>query len=283
MAVADVTDRQAVARALANTYEGDRDGWARVEEHQEVMAYAAEHPDKGSSAVASALDLPRGRIRPWMEDGARPDPANAVLAAEELDWLDLSWTVPPFTALNVLVAWTFAGGAINKLLVPAFVVGDAERAVAERALATLGLEHRSHRDDEPGRATEILPAEHGTVLGRMLLALGAPQGEKNADADIALPPYLDRAPTATRLAFARTYVWLRAAETADRPNWPLVITEKRSPPFKRALQALLRDVVGDADAVSGSVDAPSTFLSPAAAELLDRPPSVSKRLSRTET
>lgn len=80
----DITDHETVARALADTYRGGYapDPWERVTEYQRVLEYTAEHPNKGSSAVASALELPRGRIRPWM-DGARPDPVCAIQTAEE--------------------------------------------------------------------------------------------------------------------------------------------------------------------------------------------------------
>jgi hypothetical protein len=70
----DITGRQNVSQVLARTYGGDRDGWERVTEYQRVLEYTGKHPDKGSSAVASAVGLPRGRIRPWIDDGARPDP-----------------------------------------------------------------------------------------------------------------------------------------------------------------------------------------------------------------
>jgi hypothetical protein len=80
-------DRTARAAALAQTYGGDRDGRTHVDESQQVQEYAAANPNAGSSAVASALNLPRGRVRPWL-DGTGPDPAHAVATAERHDWLD---------------------------------------------------------------------------------------------------------------------------------------------------------------------------------------------------
>jgi len=111
----NITDRQLVARALTETYTGGYapDPWERVTEYQRVLEYTAKHPNKGSTAVATALELPRGRIRPWM-DGARPDPVRAIQTAEAHGWLDLDHGAAPFTGLNTLVARIFSAGAIAR-------------------------------------------------------------------------------------------------------------------------------------------------------------------------
>jgi len=241
----DITDRQAIAKALARTYGSDRDGWERVEEYQRVLEYTGTHPNKGSAAVSSALELPRERIRPWVDGDARPDPARGVQTAEELGWLDLAWEQPPFTGLNVLVAWIFSGGSLNRNVVPYFALGDAgahERL--DEAFADLGIEYELLREDASNRATEARPAEAASVLGRLLHALGAPLGTKNRETDLSLPTYLDDAPYPIRLAFARTYVQNRQTPRPDRPNTPIQIAEERSPAYRQELIAFLADVVG---------------------------------------
>ena len=60
------TDPPELAQALARTYDHPsyEDPWGVIEDYKRVQEYHAEHPDVGSHAVAQALDLPRGRIRP---------------------------------------------------------------------------------------------------------------------------------------------------------------------------------------------------------------------------
>lgn len=276
MSVRDITDWSAVAKAFANTYGGERDGWERVQEYQRVLEYTANHPNRGSSAVSSALDLPRGRIRPWMESGAKPDPMNGLQELATLDWVGLDWEQSPFWEFNILVSWIFAGGSVTVSYVPFFAVADADqRDLVESVLVNLNLEYRLEREDEPKRATEVVPREHATILGRMLLALGAPFGEKNPDSRIELPTYLSVAPASVRLNFARTYVWLRGIEFPDRENQPIMLREDRSPEFKRELRAFLRTLTGPSE-VTGSVTSPSLYLSPEGARILHQRPDLSK-------
>lgn len=74
-------DASGRAQALARSYGGDRDGWERVVEYQRVMAWQGEHPQKGSQAAATALNLPRGRVRPWLDD-TMPDAMRVINIAQ---------------------------------------------------------------------------------------------------------------------------------------------------------------------------------------------------------
>ncbi|SDD44600.1 hypothetical protein SAMN05192552_102339 [Natrinema hispanicum] len=49
---------------LARTYDGSAyaDPYETVQEYRAVMRYASQHPNKGSHAVATAIDTPRSRI-----------------------------------------------------------------------------------------------------------------------------------------------------------------------------------------------------------------------------
>ncbi len=53
-------------RDLARTYNTPayEDPYTAVMDYEAVMRYASEHPNKGSSAISTALEIPRGRIRP---------------------------------------------------------------------------------------------------------------------------------------------------------------------------------------------------------------------------
>jgi hypothetical protein len=260
----NVTDRVAVSKALARTHGGDRDGWVRVEEYQRVLEHTADHPNQGSAAVSAAVGLPRGRIRPWVDDGARPDPVRTIQRAEGHGWLDLDWRAPPFTGLNVLVAWIFSGGSVNRSFMPRFSIGDAdEDERLSTAFGHLGIDYRIiERGGRHGREAE--PTTAATTLGRLLVALGAPQGTKHRDATLSLPDYLGAAPFPTRLDFARTYVQNRGVLRPDNPKRPIQIREERSDTYRAELSRYLRDVAGADAAVVGS---PVLYLSQRAAAM----------------
>jgi hypothetical protein len=70
------------AQSIARTY-SDRvypDPWEKVEDYQRVQAYAAEHPNAGRTAVGTALELPAGRVRSWL-NGGQPDPVRGIETA----------------------------------------------------------------------------------------------------------------------------------------------------------------------------------------------------------
>jgi len=60
-------DRQALIKRLARTYNGINDPYQRIENYRRVNTYAADHPSKGSAAIANALGFQRSRIRPWVD------------------------------------------------------------------------------------------------------------------------------------------------------------------------------------------------------------------------
>lgn len=55
-------------RDLARTDNGgaDEDPRAAVGEYQAAIRDAGDHPNTDSSAIATALEIPRGRTRPWL-------------------------------------------------------------------------------------------------------------------------------------------------------------------------------------------------------------------------
>ena len=269
----DVTDRTAVARALAEQYRGGRYAkpWEVVEQYREVLDYTARKPNLGSSAVAARLDLPRSRIRPWM-NGSRPDPVRAIETAEDYGWLDLEYGECPFRGLNVLVAWVFAAGSIGESnYVPSFTVDDEDAlAVFEDVCECVDTPpFRVERSDESERPTEVFFQKDATVFGRLLVALGAPAGNKGPNEEIVLPPYLMGAPEGTRLAFARTVVWHRGAESTT-VNYPLQVCEQRSERYWSQLRWLFEALVGDGVRGNG----PCVRFDEAAVEKLYRPPDV---------
>jgi len=240
----------AITKRLARTYQTPSyaDPWDAVEDYQRTLEYAADHPNKGSQALSTALELPRGRIRTWVDDGGRPDVVRGVQIAEGNGWLTGDYDAQEFRALNQLVAWVFSGGAINENYVPSFAVDDAERTDVTMHLGVLGLDYRVDRADDAGRATEIVPTCNASVLGRTLVAMGAPAGVKNEYADVSLPPYLDDAPARIRSDFVDVYLQNRGQRHPDKAT--MTVREERPAAYLDELAELFERVANEPVTVS---------------------------------
>lgn len=200
--------------------------------------------DAGSSATASALDLPRSRLRTWIDDGGAPDVVRGIETAHEYGWLECEYDDSVFTGLNALVANVFSGGSIGEHYYrPSFALNhrDAESHVID-AFELVGVDYDivADRDD---RADEVRPAEDGTVLGRVLVALGAPVGPK-ADQHLDLPAYLEGSPDDVREPFVYSYLENRAVERDQQAT--LAVREARYRDSLAAVAARIDSVAGAA-------------------------------------
>lgn len=194
------------ARSLARTY-SDRvypDPWEKVKDYQRVQAYAAEHPNAGRTRVGNVLELPPSRIRGWL-NGGQPDPVRGINTAIEYGWLDPEPDSDMASALVELLAHILAAGSINEMFVPAVSPGRrVDRDAIKEAFAAVGLDSQHRHADSDSRATEIFPVKDASVLGRCLVAMGAPQGPKtNLD---AVPAVVWESPSAVRRRFVEYYV-----------------------------------------------------------------------------
>lgn len=258
---------------LANTYDLTPSGWERVKEYEEVMRYSSTNPSKGSTAIATAMEISRGRIRPWLDGKSRPDPVKAIEVAESNGWVPFDWDTVPTPQISAIAAWIYAGGGIDSQYVPHFTIDNEEQAeLLEQGLEEIdiGFERRHEADEH--RATELVLSENGTILGRLLVGLGVPQGVKGENHPISLPDYLEKAPAHIREDFVRTYVFVRGSANPDRPNWPIQLRESRKPEFTQSIKKLIRAVVGDSEAVTGADDAATVYLSEEAADQLNCAP-----------
>jgi len=82
-------------------------------------------------------------------------------------------------ALIELLAHVLAGGSINARFVPAISVGrrvDHDTIVS--VFEAVGVDAQQRHKDSDGRATEVYPTTDASVLGRCLVAMGAPKGTK---------------------------------------------------------------------------------------------------------
>ncbi|REA00141.1 hypothetical protein DEQ92_20605 [Haloferax sp. Atlit-6N] len=230
--------------AVARTYITPIDDpWAYVLQYRETMDYVAANPNSGSTAVSTALNLPRGRVREWM-DGSVPDVVRGLRTARERGWLPESLRHPQARLLNCLVAAVFASGSIAlENYRPSFVVDDTTSEGVTEVLATLGAGSRAIHADDDRRATELIPRRDGAVLGRVLAAAGAPVGPKAQLETLSLPAYLDDAPLSIQVDFVEIYVDSRGSELEGKATTPLL--EQRNETFRRDLAALVSQVTDE--------------------------------------
>lgn len=241
----------ATERELANTYASRSydTAYQRVLLYRKVQRAKTRHPEKGSHALATKLEVDRNAIREWVDGESVPTPVRAIQIADRHGWLAIDYDSPAFEPLNRLVAWVFSGGSINaEANVPVFVINGSSDANALRDdLDTLGVGHTTLHADDPDRSSEIQPAEDGAILGRVLALLGAPVGSK-AGADLSLPAYLDDAPEWVRRDFVDVYLSNRGQRHPDKAT--MTLRETRSQAYLQSLATLLREVSGESVTVS---------------------------------
>lgn len=244
---------------LARTYNAQsyEDPWDTVEDYQRVLEYTGKHPQKGSSAVGSALDLPRGRVHPWM-NGSRPAPVRAIQIAEARGWLPLTDEGPIFQAFNRLAAWILSRGAIANDYSPSFVCPtEAEQARLDPLLETLGAPYTIYREDSTARATEARLTEHRTIIGRLLAELGVPVGPRAETTH--LPAYLDSASIPAQQAFADTYLRNTARYWAWREGY-VIRHEDATGDYLQALSVLFEQAYDGPDGHPIEVNDDSLFV-----------------------
>lgn len=196
--------------------------------------------DLGSQAVSTRMEVPRGRVRSW-EDGSKPDVVRGIETARKHGWLECEADSDTFAALNRLVAGVFSGGSISaSTFEPSYSAPDDRVDDQLRAdLDTLGVGSRVAFSNS-GNVEEIRPRSDASVLGRVLVALGAPAGEKAGVVE-RLPSYLYRHADVTQQEFARVYVANRATDRRDRDF--MQIREERSDRYLDSVAALLRSTM----------------------------------------
>lgn len=265
------TDTAAAKRALVRTYNTPAyaDPWDCVEDFERVQRAAAENSNKGSAALASVVDLPRSRIRPWLE-GSRPDCYRGLQTAIEHGWILDEWNHCG-RAMNCLGAWTLTSGSIDTdWWVPQWVADtDAERAALERYADAAGIRLVRTREDDD-RADEFRPDEDASVFGRVLSTWTGLQGDK--DRTVRFPRYVRFAPDDIARDFCRVYVAQRGVDRdGDGVRRPfLQIAATRSAAFREDLLAQLRRVVDEPDAVRGD-SWPVRIYEPAKSQLAGYP------------
>ena len=241
------TDTAAAKRALVRTYASHAysDPWDAVEDYERVQAVSAKHPQKGSSALSSLVDLPRSRIRGWVDDGGMPDPYRALQTALSKGWIIESWDDETAAGMNALAAWLCSSGSVNDHWTPAFVADTpGEIGLLKAAGRTANVRLKQTRADSD-RPAEWVPTEDANVLGRVLYTWTGVRGDKSPDI-AQFPRYVQFAPEWVASDFAKVYVHQRATVRHDRDG-ALQIQEMRTDRYREQLVSLLERVVSNAD------------------------------------
>lgn len=244
------TDTAAAKRALVRTYNTPAyvDPWDAVEDFESVQEVAAKHPNKGSSALSSIVELPRNRIRPWLDD-SMPDCYRALQIALSNGWIIESWDDETAAGLNALAAWLCSSGSVNDNWVPMFVAdAPGEIGLLKAAARTANVRLTRTRSD-PDRPTEWRPVESASILGRVLYTWTGVRGDKSPDV-AQFPRYVQFAPEWVAADFAKVYVHQRATVRDDRDG-ALQIQEIRTDRYRRKLVELLERVVSTPDEIRG--------------------------------
>ncbi|WP_239524312.1 hypothetical protein [Halogeometricum borinquense] len=253
-------------RDLVSTYDPRQydDAWDAVEQYRRVNSYHERNPEKGSSAVSNEFGLPRGRVHGWLH-GGKPDQVKALSFGHQYGWFDATWEDEAGHAFNTLVAAVFAGGSIGaRDYSLRFTLGKGHEAQITAAVERLAGGYRTVQDIDGRKTWEISPTQGQAPLARALVALGAPRGTKNADADVSLPEYLKTAPERIRQEFLQVYLTLRASD-AEYTNY-LTVRESRPDEFLDELAAFM-----DQELPAEVYRNDSIVVSPEAIDALDAP------------
>ena len=233
----------AITASLARTYNHPSyaDSYQAVQDYTRVIEAAAEHPNKGSTALSTLVELPRGRIRSWVDDDGMPDAARGVMLAQRHGWVDPDPEMRK--ALATLAGHLLAGGSItDRNYVPSIAAG---RRVSldqiEDAFRAVGVPPTRRHEADSSRATELLPATHGSVLGRTLAAWGCPIGGR-ATVE-SLPQIVDHAGEPGQAAFLDAYIRHRAVNYPDKATSRLHGQQPLN--FHQAIAALITQVTGE--------------------------------------
>ena len=221
------------------------DPWTFTRRYQAASSIVNSHEDVSPSTVSHRVKLPESAIERWFfgDEHSAPQLIEELELAKKLGWIGISPTTKAFRGFNVLVSSAYALGNISaESFESRFAVRsthDIDRVAW--AITRIGIKYRMARSSEEARARELIPTEHGRILGRVLVTLGAPTDDDIAGSE-TLPDYLSRVSREHQLAFAKTF--LESHPRAVAANKAIRIQESRTADFLDDLTRFLEEVSG---------------------------------------
>jgi hypothetical protein len=257
--------QQAVEKRLARSYEHPSydDPYDVVIDYRRVQRAAANHPNKGSTALANIVELPRGRIRGWIDDEAdrMPDAVRGINVAHNKGWVAPNDETA--RALSALAGHILGGGSITtQNFVPNVSEGRRVSVSAiQNAFRSVGVQSGRRHAEDKTRATEVIPTEHASILGRTLVAWGCPVGSRSNMTSV--PEILDAVASRGRVAFLEAYILHRAVNYEQKATSRLQGQQPAG--FHQAIAELIQTVTGEA----ASYDSRGVTVSAAAMRALE--------------
>ncbi len=241
-----------ISTAFAQTYDHPTydDPYNAIQDYQRAQRKAAANPNKGSSALSSILELPRGRIRSWVDGDGMPDCYRGLQTARSNGWIIDSWNEETARGLNCLAAWTLSSGGINENFVPSFVaeLSDEYETLSDYARSA-GVRLQRTRESDEERPPEWVPRSDASVLGRVLYTWIGVKGNKSRDR-VEFPAYLRESPEFIIQDFLQVYVQQRGVYRDDRGG-SIQLSADRTDSFRQALKSRLQAAVVDESEIRG--------------------------------
>ncbi|AGB31627.1 hypothetical protein Natpe_1738 [Natrinema pellirubrum DSM 15624] len=220
------------------------DAWRAVQQYRHVTSFSRDHPEEGYASIATALKLPKTRVRSWIDADKTPSVVTGLYTARDRNWIDLTTNDDQLIPLNVLIANVYSGGMIaTDHWQPVFTLNEAGfESECITALELAGVGYTVRKEDNENRGPSVRPGEDGAILGRVMHVLGAPVGQKSQDEELSLPRYLEAAPLEVRTQFVRSYLRNRSV---TKESGSIQIIEARPHSYREELADLIESITGE--------------------------------------
>jgi len=230
--------------SLAGTYTNQENPLKRLEQYRRFQA-----ADGYWTNIAREHDISMSRAERW-HNGSKPAVAAAVGVAEENGWFADKWT-DTVEALATLVVGIHAGGSIGATYGPQWQGTSAFADRIREALETVGTGARI-------RQGSIVPARHGSALGRLLVTAGAPRAGQEIRG--RLPDWLFLVSPERREDWLRMFVSGRGSQFKERsPSRHIRIDRPQS--YFTDISVLIETVTGiDAPVHNERVSVPADVI-----------------------
>jgi len=225
-------------RAVASTYRATKSpgGYRYTQLYEQVQ-----DDDRSRSKVAYDLPISESTVQSWRR-GSKPHVQNGLGRVRERSWIEPDPEGEIALGLTALLAWLFARGTLRDTYYPVFASrSEHQRTHLERIADAVGIAYSTYRLNDPDHGTEHRPEEDGSVLGRVLYALGSPRSS-DPFSEPLIPPYVYHHPAHAR-RFASIWVLHYADDwTAETPT--VTVPPRAGAQFPDTLEALMTDCLG---------------------------------------
>jgi len=210
-----------------------------VADYYTIQGYHERYPDLGKTRLGRRFPaISPDRIHNWLHDQP-PAVVRGLEAVEDRGWFNAYPHHRAGHGLCLLVTATYAFGSLSSdAFMPRWA--PSRDATADRLIDALDtLDLGTDRGDG-----DVAPADAAALLGRSLVALGCPVGQKTAETVAPLPEYILDADEKTRLACAQVYALERGTVAEDHAAVQLHLTN-RSEAFKESVATLFRSLTDE--------------------------------------